>query len=123
MMKRGRMMMKENPKIVSIMTTLDDKQTLENICRVLVEKKMVACAQVSGPIKSLYWWNGSLEETEEWVGTMKTRSELYQSVEEEIVRLHPYEVPEIMGEEIAHALPAYTQWVRSMTAHTEVDPL
>jgi periplasmic divalent cation tolerance protein len=100
---------------VTITTTLDDKRKLEEICKILVEKRLVACAQISGPIKSIYWWNGSLEETEEWMGTMKTTSDLYDEVEKEIVILHPYEVPEIVSTAIPYILPAYRQWIIAET--------
>ena len=108
--------MKKDLDIMIITTTLDDRQKLEDLCRTLVEKKLVACAQVSGPIKSLYWWKGTVEETEEWVGTMKTRIDLYKDVEEEIMRLHPYEIPEIVAHEILNVLPAYKEWVINETS-------
>jgi periplasmic divalent cation tolerance protein len=106
---------------ITITTTLDDKQKLEQICRVLVEKRLAACAQISGPIKSIYWWNGVLEETEEWMGIMKTTSDLYDEVEKEIVNLHPYEVPEIVSSGISFILPAYRQWIKNETTGKVTD--
>jgi periplasmic divalent cation tolerance protein len=114
--------MEKDLEIISITITLDDRQKLEDICRVLVEKRLVACAQISGPIKSIYRWNGSLEETEEWVGIIKTRCNLYEEVEKEIVNLHPYEVPEIISGEIPYVLPSYKGWVISETNYDKSGP-
>ena len=101
--------------IISVMTTVDKKQTLEQIGRALLQKRLVACIQITGPFKSIYWWKGTLEETEEWIGIMKTRSELYDEVEKEVKALHPYEVPEIMAVEARTVLPAYEKWVVAET--------
>ena len=102
--------------IINVVTTIDDKERLELICRELLEKKLVACAQILGPIKSIYRWNGVLEETEEWMGLMKTRIDLYDAVEKEIKALHPYELPEIAALDVTHILSAYGQWVIDETA-------
>jgi periplasmic divalent cation tolerance protein len=97
--------------VINVVTTVDARETLERIGRVLLEKRLVACIQIAGPIKSRYWWKGDIEEAEEWMGIMKTRSELYDEVEKEIVKLHPYEVPEIMAVEATSVLFAYERWV------------
>ena len=69
--------------VINVVTTVDGKEALERIGRSLLERKLIACLQVVGPIKSLYWWKGSIEDAEEWIGIMKTRRELYDQVEKE----------------------------------------
>ena len=82
-----------------MVTTVDRKEILERIGKALLEKRLIACIQISGPITSTYWWKGVLEEAQEWVGTMKTTERNYiHEVEKELRRLHPYEVPEIVAE-------------------------
>ncbi len=97
--------------MITVMTTADRKEVLELIGRTLLEKRLVACFQISGPITSVYWWKGALEETVEWKGTMKTRDELYYEVERELKALHPYDVPEIVAVKTAEALSDYAEWV------------
>ena len=77
--------------MINVITSVDGREALEKIGRRLLEKKLVACLQIIGPVRSVYWWKGRLEEAEEWIGVMKTRRELYGEVEEEIRALHPYE--------------------------------
>ena len=102
--------------IITIATTSDSKGELEKMGRHLLQERLVACVQIVGPIKSLYWWKGSLEEADEWLGIMKSRKSLYPEVEAEIRRLHSYEVPEITAVELCDALPAYDSWVRAETS-------
>jgi periplasmic divalent cation tolerance protein len=104
-----------SPMTISVMTTIDKRETLEGIGRVLLEKRLVACIQIVGPIKSMYWWNGRIEEAEEWIGIMKTRSELFEELERTLKALHTYEVPEIITMEAKSVFPAYEKWIAAET--------
>jgi periplasmic divalent cation tolerance protein len=73
--------------------------------------RLAACAQIIGPIKSIYRWKGTVEEAEEWCCILKSTKDRYKEVEENIRRLHPYELPEIIAVTIDDALPKYAQWV------------
>ena len=99
-----------------MLTTVDSRETLERIGRLLLEKRLVSCIQIIGPVRSVYWWKGQLEEAEEWIGIMKTRRELYVDVEKEIRALHPYEVPQIEAIEAVSMLPAYERWLIDETS-------
>ena len=101
--------------IITITTTTNSREALEKMGRHLLTERLIACIQVVGPIKSLYWWKGTIEETDEWLGIMKSRKSLYTKIEAEIRSLHAYEVPEIVATELSGALPAYDNWVRSET--------
>lgn len=101
--------------IINVITTADAREVLEQIGRSLLERRLVACVQFVGPIKSLYWWKGSMEEAEEWMAIMKTRGELYDQVEKEIRALHPYDVPEIMAIEAQRVSEAYGTWIDAET--------
>jgi periplasmic divalent cation tolerance protein len=100
---------------INVITTVDKKEILEEIGRSLLNKRLITCIQIVGPIESIYWWNGQLEETEEWLGIMKTRGELYPEVEREIKSLHPYKVPEIAAVEADRVMAAYEKWVMTET--------
>ena len=102
--------------MINVITTVDDRETLERMGRLLLEKKLVACLQILGPVRSIYWWKGRLEEAEEWIGIMKTKRELYVDVERQIRALHPYEVPQIEAIEAISVLPAYERWVIDATS-------
>ncbi len=101
--------------IIQIVTTVGDEGAGEVLGRHLVDARLAACCQVVGPIRSIYRWKGAVEEADEWYCVLKTRSSLYRQVEEEIKRLHPYEIPEIIAVTIDEALPAYIVWVEEQT--------
>jgi len=102
-------------KIIQIVTTADNRSIIEKIGRDLVEKKLVACAQILGPIQSIYRWKGSVEDANEWLLLMKSKASLYSAIEEEIQRQHPYELPEIIVTDIDKGLAGYLDWVVSET--------
>jgi periplasmic divalent cation tolerance protein len=102
--------------MINVITSVDGREALEKIGRRLLEKKLVACLQIIGPVRSVYWWKGRLEEAEEWIGVMKTRRELYGEVEEEIRAIHPYETPQIEAIEAVSVLPAYERWLIDETS-------
>lgn len=101
--------------IIQVVTTGDSRDVMEQIGKRLVEQRLAACAQISGPITSTYWWKGKVEVAEEWVCTVKSTSDLYAGVEAAIKELHPYETPEIIAINVEKALPAYADWVRKET--------
>jgi periplasmic divalent cation tolerance protein len=102
-------------EIIQIITTADDKIVIEKIGRDLVEKRLVACAQILGPIQSVYQWKGTVENADEWLLLMKSKASLYPAIEEEIRRQHPYELPEIIATSIDNGLAGYLDWVSSET--------
>ena len=103
-------------EIIYITTTADTAEIAKGIGRHLVEARLVSCAQILGPMTSIYRWKGKIEETGEWLLLMKSRKSLYKEIEKEIRRLHPYELPQIVGVPIEAALAGYAQWVVDETA-------
>ncbi|UCF57110.1 MAG: divalent-cation tolerance protein CutA, partial [Deltaproteobacteria bacterium] len=69
---------------IQLFTTTEKRDDAEIIAREVVEKRLASCAQVLGPIKSTYWWKEKIEQTEEWLCIMKSRSDLYDELEEAI---------------------------------------
>jgi periplasmic divalent cation tolerance protein len=102
-------------KIIQIITTADNRGIIERIGRDLVENRLVACAQIIGPIQSIYRWKGNVENANEWLLLMKSKASLYPAIEEEIQRHHPYELPEIIAIDIDKGLAGYLDWVASET--------
>lgn len=102
-------------RIIQITTTSNDRDLIEKIGRDLVKKRLVACAQISGPVQSIYQWKGVVEEAEEWFLLMKSKNSLYPAIEEEIRQQHSYELPEIIVTDIEKGLIGYLDWVAKET--------
>ena len=103
------------PAIIQIITTINDRQKAEEIGRRLVGERLVACCQITGPVRSIYRWKDRIEETDEWYCVMKTKESLYRPAEEAIRKLHPYEVPEIIAIPVCDAFDDYATWVKRET--------
>jgi len=104
-------------EIIQVSTTIDKKEDAERISKAIVENRLAACVQISGPITSIYWWKDNMEETEEWLLTMKTRKEIYPRLEQAIKNFHPYEVPEIVAVPIIAGSKDYLDWVEKETGN------
>ncbi len=101
---------------VQVQFAIDDPGTADSIIESLLSDHLVACGQRTAPITSRYWWNGQLEQAEEWLVLLKTRTELASPVIEEIVRAHPYETPEVVVLAITDGARPYLQWIDEVTA-------
>jgi periplasmic divalent cation tolerance protein len=102
-------------EFVQLQTTLDDRDLAEELIRGAVERRLAACGQLVGPLNSTYWWNGSIEEAEEWLCVFKTRATLAGSLERWIADRHPYEVPEITTIGLAGVSDTYGEWIADET--------
>lgn len=96
---------------VQVLTTTASEQEAERIAAALVERRLAACAQVSGPIASRYRWRGEVEEAREWQCLAKTEASRYAEVEAAIRELHSYEQPEIVATPIVAASRGYLDWI------------
>ena len=100
------------PEAIQIETTMADRADAQRIATALVAKRLAACVHVDGPIDSMYRWEDTIEEQQEWRLTIKTRAELYDEVEAAIRELHPYDEPEILATAIVTGSPTYLKWLR-----------
>lgn len=98
---------------IQISTTTETKKEAQKIARYLVEQKLAACVQISGPIESTYRWKGKVETAAEWLCLIKTRENLFKKVETSIKKLHSYETPEIIAVPIIKGSREYLTWLDS----------
>lgn len=98
-------------EFLEVHTTIDSKEGAQRIAEAIVSQRLAACVQVSGPITSIYWWQGKMEQAEEWLCTMKTRRDLYDKLEQAIRSVHSYDEPEILATVVAVGSKGYLEWV------------
>lgn len=96
--------------MICIYITYPDLKTAKEIVGVLLEKRLIACANFF-PIESMYLWKGSIENAQEVVSLIKTANEKWKQVEDEVLRLHPYETPCILQWN-AEANQSYEDWIK-----------
>lgn len=96
------------------LTTCPDFDTAQRIADALVEERLAACVNFLPGMHSTYRWKGKVEHAGEVLLLIKTTRVRLPAVQERIVALHPYELPEVLSVE-AGGLPAYLQWIAQET--------
>lgn len=96
---------------IELKTSAPNSEIANLIAGKLVEAKLAACVQISGPILSHYIWEGKKEVSEEYIIAIKSKAGLTDEIAQMIKEIHPYELPELIATEIASISPAYTDWM------------
>jgi len=93
-----------------IQTTTSSKKEAKKIAKLLIQKKLVACIQIS-KINSFYKWDGQVCEDKEYLLNIKTKKENYKKIEREIKENHSYDLPEIIGTKIVSLSKEYKNFI------------
>lgn len=92
-------------------TTVAKIEDARKISQILLEQKLIGCAQISGPIESIYRWDDTIATEKEYTLTMKTTSELADETMAVIEANHPYDVAEIVGHRLDFCSTKYHDWL------------
>jgi periplasmic divalent cation tolerance protein len=103
--------MQQKPSHIIVLTTTPSREEAEKIAKILLEEKLIACANIIGPAYSLFWWQGKIDTAQEHLILMKTRRDLFGKVSERVKTLHSYQVPEIIATRIIEGSKDYLKWL------------
>ncbi len=98
---------------ILVYITHSTQENADKLAKYLLEKKMIACANTF-PIKSIYWWKGSIQNEDEVVTLVKTRKGNWEKLKQEVKNVHPYECPCIMKLDV-EANSEYEDWIEKET--------
>jgi periplasmic divalent cation tolerance protein len=98
---------------ICVYTTTETEAQAESIASALVDRRLAACVQVQGPIRSTYRWQEEVEHAKEWLCAVKTRREAYARVEAAIRSLHSYDEPEIIAIPVVAGSAGYLAWLQN----------
>jgi periplasmic divalent cation tolerance protein len=99
-----------------VLTSFPEAEIAAAAVRTLVEEKLAACGTLLPGSRSIYSWQGNIEDSSEVVVVLKTESSLYAKLEKRLAKLHPYEVPEIVAWEPGAVHRPYAEWVAAALA-------
>lgn len=111
--------MEQNFDALLVLTNLPDATSAEALARTLIEQKMAACVNVLAGCRSIYRWQGMVEQAEEVPVLIKTTRARYPQCEAVIRAHHPYALPEIIALPITAGLPDYLAWVAEECARSD----
>lgn len=106
---------------VQVTTTTDSRQEAATLAKSAVQERLVACAQLIGPIASTYWWEDEIESAEEWMVMFKTTVPKFQELAGLITDLHSYDTPEIIATPVVAGSADYLRWVSEQTTPFDDD--
>lgn len=102
-----------------VLTTIGSEEEAVRLGQALVERRLAACVNIEGSIRSLYLWKDKLEDHTEQILFIKTRADRYAALESAIRELHPYEVPEVIAIPIEKGSPPYLAWLNESVSKGE----
>ena len=97
-------------KIV-VLTTCDSEKQAEKLAHTLVDQRLAACVNVLPKARSIYRWEGKIEDSTEWLLLIKSRRDLFTVLRAEIHKMHTYDVPEVVAIPVVDGSEAYLGWL------------
>lgn len=98
-----------------VFITAPNEEEAVKISKTLVEEKLAGCINIVKNVRSIYFWQGKIEDDSEVLMIVKTRSELFSKLEEKVKEIHSYTVPEIIGIKIKKGSESYLRWLDEVT--------
>jgi periplasmic divalent cation tolerance protein len=105
-------------KIV-VLSTCASKEEAEKIARMLVEKRLAACVNTLAGLRSTYWWQNAIEQSDEWLLIIKTRRDLVTELRAELEKSHSYDTPEVLAIPVVDGAERYLAWMERELAPRE----
>jgi len=102
-----------------VLVTCGSEAAAAELARKLVSERLVACGNIVPGIRSIYRWQGAVQEDAEVLLLLKTAAELVPALSARVHELHTYEVPEVVALPVVGGLAAYLAWIAESTTQAE----
>lgn len=108
---------------VIVLTTCNKSEDAAMLAQALIEKRLAACVNVVSGVRSYYRWQGKIENDSEFLLVVKTARGLVDSLRQELEKLHPYDLPELVVAPIIDGSPNYLAWLEQEVAAEGPSPV
>lgn len=99
--------------------TAPNEEEAAKIAKALVEERLAACVNIVPEIRSIYSWQGKIEDEKEVLMIVKTRLRLFKALQTRVKELHSYTVPEIIAMPIVDGSEEYISWLKEVTTQAQ----
>lgn len=100
---------------IIVFITAPEEDTAAKIARALVESRLAGCVNIIRNMRSLYSWQGKIEDESEVLMIAKSQKHLFRSLMKKVRELHSYSVPEIIAMPVVEGSEDYLMWLREAT--------
>jgi periplasmic divalent cation tolerance protein len=107
---------------IVVFVTVPSEETGKKIARKVIEERLAACVNITAEITSVYWWEDEIQEDNERMLIIKTKSQLFDKLQETVKTHHPYSVPEIIALPMVKGFAPYLNWINQETSSFDEDP-
>lgn len=94
-----------------VLVTAPDAEVAARLARTLVEDRLAACGNVLPGLRSIYRWEGRVHDEPEALLLLKTTRARFEALREAVLRLHPYQVPEVIALPVEAGSAPYLAWL------------
>ena len=101
--------------VVVAFSTFPTPDKAAEVARTLVTECLAACVNLVGQVRSIYRWQGELNDESETLAVIKTTREQFEALKMRLVELHPYEVAEVIALPVEAGHVPYLDWVEAET--------
>jgi len=102
--------------VLLVLVTAPSAEVAAGLARALVEARLAACGNVVPGLRSIYRWEGKVEDEAEALLLLKTTRDRFEALREEVLRRHPYQVPEVVAVPLETGSASYLDWVRAQVS-------
>lgn len=96
---------------IVIFITAKNQTEAKKIAKALLEKKLIACANITKEVNSFFWWQGKIDQAKEVLLILKTKRTLLKRLIKTVKAIHSYDVPEIIALPIIDGNKDYLKWI------------
>jgi len=98
---------------ILVLITTSTRREAQRIAQSLLQKRLIACANIHGPVDSHFWWQDKIEKAEEFLVLMKSSQKLFARLTKAVKEVHSYAVPEILAVPIVEGFQPYLDWLNA----------
>ena len=100
---------------IVVLVTAPSGEVAGTIARTVVEERLAACGTVLPGVRSIYRWDGKVQDEPEVLLVLKTQRRHFPALRDRILALHPYEIPEVIALPVEAGSDAYLDWIAKST--------
>jgi periplasmic divalent cation tolerance protein len=100
---------------VIVLVTTPSPERAAELARTLVEERLAACGNVVPGLRSIYRWEGKVQDDAEALLVLKTTRARFEALRDRVLALHPYDVPEVLALAVEAGSAAYLAWIAAET--------